>query len=536
MYSLTELAKNAQQNFASEIVAATVNNQIRDLQIAVAETANIDFIELNSINGWKIYQRSILFLLYAAVHKLYPEAEVIAKFTANKGLFAEINLLKEPLNEKSVAKIEEQMRKFISADLPIIKETLPREDAVKLFKDSKQIEKANLIAALKQSEVSIYHLGDFYDYLYGAMLGKTKSLAKFALDFEPPGLLLRTPDMGTRGKVRARIPQPKLSHILSESKEWAAALQCNYVPDLNRINRQGYIGDVIRISEALQEKRIARIADFIASNKHLRLILIAGPSSSGKTSFAQRLKVQLRVNRLNPVSISLDDYFCNRVDTPKNERGEYDYENLHALDTKLFNENMLDLLAGKEIILPRYNFITGMREWQTENPLVISPSQPIIVEGIHGLNEELSRAVPRENKYKIYVSALTQLNIDAHNRIPTTDARLIRRLVRDYQFRGAYALKTLKQWGDVRAGEEKNIFPYQEEADVMFNSALIYELGILKKYAEPLLEKISPDIPEHAEAKRLLDILQYFDDIDAEDEVPNNSILREFIGKSVFFK
>ena len=536
MYTLLELAKNAQKNFASEIVAATVNNEIRDLQTPIEKSASIDFIELNSTDGWKIYQRSVLFLLYAAVNKLYPDAEVIAKFTANKGLFAEVNLLKKPLDKDTVSQIETQMREIIALNLPITKEILPRENAVKLFKDSKQIEKANLIAALQQNEVSIYHLGDFYDYLYGAMLGSTQPLAKFALDFEPPGLLLRTPDMGTKGKVRARIPQPKLSHILAESKEWAAALKCNYVPDLNRINRQGYIGDVIRISEALQEKRIASIADFIAASKHLRLILIAGPSSSGKTSFAQRLKVQLRVNRLNPVSISLDDYFCNRVDTPKNERGEYDYENLHALDTKLFNENMLDLLAGKEVILPRYNFITGMREWQTETPLAVSQNQPIIVEGIHGLNEELSRAVPRKNKYKIYVSALTQLNIDAHNRIPTTDARLIRRLVRDYQFRGAYALKTLKQWSDVRAGEEKNIFPYQEEADVMFNSALIYELGVLKKYAEPLLEKISPAIPEHAAAKRLLDILRYFDSIEVEDEVPNNSILREFIGKSVFFK
>jgi uridine kinase len=534
--TLKEMAQAAQKDFSSEIVAAELDHEIRDLQNDVGPASQVTFIPLESQRGWQIYQRSVLFLLFTAVHELYPTAEVVAQFTVDKGLFCEIRQLDHVLDETTVDRIDARMRGIIAENRSIQKESLSRERAVKLFKESKQIEKANLVAALDRPVVSIYHCGEFYDYLYGPMLGETRELGRFSLDLESPGVLLRTPDMTTAGEVRKRVPQPKLGNILAESKRWAAVLHCNYVPDLNRALRQGQIGDVIRISEALHEKRITQIADHIAESQgKLRLVLIAGPSSSGKTSFAQRLRVQLRVNGLEPVSISLDDYFRPRRETPRNEKGEYDYECLEALDTELFNQNMVDLLAGREIIQPSYNFITGLREWH-ELPLVVSRNQPIIVEGIHGLNEKLSAAVPRDQKYKIYVSALTQLNIDGHNRIPTTDARLIRRLVRDYQFRGAHALKTFKQWPDVRAGEEKNIFPFQEEADVMFNSALIYELGVLKKYAKPLLTSLSAEVPEHAEARRLLDVLEYFEDIQAEDEIPNNSLLREFIGKSVFFK
>ncbi len=537
---LTEQAAAAQKDYKSPLVAALINNTVTDLQKPVSEfpeQASLKFIELDSEMGWHIYRRSVLFLLITAAHELSPEAEVVAQFTANKGLFIEISLPHDaPLTADAVRNLEKHMREIIAENRPVKRRTMSREDAVRLFKESRQIEKANLISAMKQPEVSIYKCGDYADYLYGAMIGSTGSLGRFALDFEAPGVLLRTPEAGTKGEITPYLPQPKLSHILAEAKEWAGILHCRYVTDLNRINRNGQIGDLIRVSEALQEKRIAQIADHIAAHRdRLRLVLIAGPSSSGKTSFAQRLKVQMRVAGLEPVSISLDDYFVNRAETPRNERGEYDYECLEALQVDLFNQNMVDLLAGREVRLPRYNFITGNSEWQ-DVPMALPKGQPIIIEGIHGLNEKLSAAVPRENKFKIYISALTQLNIDAHNRIPTTDARLLRRLVRDYQFRGAYALKTLKQWPDVRAGEEKNIFPYQEEADVMFNSALIYELGVLKKYAKPLLEMIPPEEPVHAKAQRLLDFCQYFDDITAEDEIPNNSLLREFIGKSVFFK
>lgn len=534
--TIKEMAEQKQSEYTDKIVAAKLDNTLTDLQNEVNDARNIEFVTLDSTYGWQVYRRSVLFLLFTAVNELYPEAEVAAKFTVNKGLFCELNQAGTELDAAKVKKIADRMHKIVAENRPIVKKVYSRDEAVQLFKTVKQIEKANLIDGLKRPLASIYHCGTYFDYLYGAMMGETGDLGLFALDYENPGMLLRTPDIDTLGKVRQKLEQPKLNHILSEAKNWAEILHCQYIPDLNRANRNGHIGDIIRISEALQEKNIAQIADHVASfQDKLRMVLIAGPSSSGKTSFAQRLRVQMMVNGLNPISISLDDYFCNRKDTPLTPKGEYDYESLGALDTKLFNQNMLDLMAGREVILPKYNFITGLREWQ-ETPLTIASNQPIIVEGIHGLNEKLSEKIPRESKYKIYISALMQLNVDAHNRIPTTYARLVRRLVRDSQFRGAHAIKTLKQWADVRAGEEKNIFPYQEDADVMFNSALIYELGVLKKYAEPLLKAVSMAVPEHVLASQILGILQYVDAIDDEDDIPNNSILREFIGKSVFFK
>lgn len=534
--TLKAIARDLRPAKGTFFVAAHVDGLLRDLQTPVGIYKTLDFVSSDSEEGRRIYRRSVVFLLITAVHELYPEAEVIVQFTANKGLYCDIHYQKA-LSEEMVHAIEQHMREIVQENRAIIKHSLPRAAAVQLFKESQQIEKANLVAALEREWVSIYYCQEFYDYLYGPMLSETGLLGVFALDFYAPGVLLRTPEIGGAFVVPERVEQPKLSQVLSEAKCWAEILHCDYITDLNRYNRQGEIADVIRVSEALQEKKIAGIADHIAQHiRKLRLILIAGPSSSGKTSFAQRLRIQLRVNGIEPISISLDDYFFNREHTPKNERGEYDFEALEALDVELFNNHMVKLMAGESVLLPHYNFLTGCREMDGAVPLSIRPMQPIIVEGIHGLNEKLTAAVPREKKYKIYISALTQLSIDAHNRLPTTDARLVRRLVRDYQFRGAYALKTLKQWPEVRRGEEKNIFPYQEEADVMFNSALIYELGVLKKYAEPLLQKIPADVPEYTKAQRLLDFCRYFEDIQDEDEIPNNSLLREFIGKSCFFK
>lgn len=532
-----DLAADYQQEYASRIVAVKLDNTLHDLQTPVGKSRSIEFVELESEEGWIIYRRSVEFLLVMAVHELYPEAEVAAMFRANNGLYCEISVPGKKLTEAMAQAIEAEMRRIVEEDRPIVKEVLEREAAVKLFKETKQVEKANLIASLNLPKVSIYRCGDYYDYLYGAMIGSTGHLGKFALDIFESGVLLRTPDLKSKGEVPPSVPQPKLSEVLTEAKNWANILRCRYVTDLNRAIRSGRISEVIRVSEALQEKHIAEIADYIAKHRQkLRLILIAGPSSSGKTSFAQRLRVQLQVMGLRPFSISLDNYFVNREDTPKTPAGAYDYECLEALDVDLFNKDMFALLKGESVVLPRYNFKTGEREWEGQTPLTLEKSQPIIVEGIHGLNEKLTAAIPREYKFKIYVSALTQLNIDAHNRIPTTDARLIRRLVRDYQFRGASALKTLKQWPDVRQGEEKYIFPYQEEADVMFNSAMIYELSALRRYAVPMLEAVTPDVPEYTKARRLLDFCQYFLDLPDEEDVPNNSILREFIGKSVFFK
>ena len=533
--TLLELVQEVQKKGEPLIVAARVDNVLRDLQTPVGDFHTIELVDTRSEFGRRIYRRSVVFLLIMAVRELYPEAEVVVQFTAHKGLYCAIQSPFD-VTESVVLELEQRMREIVAENRPIVKKRLQREEVVQLFKKSEQIEKANLVMSLETEKASLYYCGEFYDYLFGPMVSATGVLDKFALDAMPGGVLLRTPEPSAPEIVPAFKEQPKFGSILMEAERWASVLHCDYVSDLNRYIRRGEVADIIHVSEALHEKKIAEIADHIASNiKELRLILIAGPSSSGKTSFAQRLRIQLRVNGIEPVSISLDDYFRNWEDTPRTKDGAYDFENIGALDVELFNDHLVRLLNGEEVILPHYNFLTGKREVGSEH-LSIAPTSPLIVEGIHGLNEALTASVPRGKKFKIYISALTQLNIDAHNRIPTTDARLLRRMVRDYQFRGAYALKTLRQWPDVRAGEEKNIFPFQEEADAMFNSALIYELAVLKRYAVPLLEMVPRDVPEYTKANRLLDFCRCFSDITEEYDIPNNSLLREFIGKSIFFK
>lgn len=532
---LLDLAQEVQQAGEPLIVAARVDNVLRDLQSPVGAFHTIELVDTRSELGRRIYQRSVVFLLILAAHEVQPDLSVIVQFTAHGGLYCALQT-PSGVTKHMVREIEQRMREIVAENRPIVKKRLQREEVVQLFKQSEQIEKANLVMSLESEKASIYYCGDFYDYLFGPMVSATGVLGKFALDAMPDGVLLRTPNADAPEVVPALRAQPKFGGILMEAERWANVLRCDYVSDLNRYIRRGEIADIIHVSEALHEKKIAEIADHIAANiKKLRLILIAGPSSSGKTSFAQRLRIQLRVNGIEPVSISLDDYFRNWEDTPRLPDGTYDFENIGALDVALFNDHLVRLLGGEEVILPRYNFLTGKREEGTAH-LSVAPTAPLIVEGIHGLNEALTAAVPREKKYKIYISALTQLNIDAHNRIATTDARLLRRMVRDYQFRGAYALKTLRQWPDVRAGEEKNIFPFQEEADAMFNSALIYEIAVLKRYAVPLLEMVPRDVPEYTKANRLLDFCRCFADITEEYDIPNNSLLREFIGKSIFFK
>ena len=533
--TLLELVQEVQKKGEPLIVAARVDNVLRDLQTSVGDFHTIELVDTRSEFGRRIYRRSVVFLLIMAVRELYPEAEVVVQFTAHKGLYCAIQSPFD-VTESVVRALEQRMREIVAENRPIVKKRLQREEVVQLFKKSEQIEKANLVMSLETEKASLYYCGEFYDYLFGPMVSATGVLDKFALDAMRGGVLLRTPEPSAPEIVPAFKAQPKFGSILMEAERWASVLHCDYVSDLNRYIRRGEVADIIHVSEALHEKKIAEIADHIASNiKELRLILIAGPSSSGKTSFAQRLRIQLRVNGIEPVSISLDDYFRNWEDTPRTKDGAYDFENIGALDVELFNDHLVRLLNGEEVILPHYNFLTGKREVGSEH-LSIAPTSPLIVEGIHGLNEALTASVPRGKKYKIYISALTQLNIDAHNRIPTTDARLLRRMVRDYQFRGAYALKTLRQWPDVRVGEEKNIFPFQEEADAMFNSALIYELAVLKRYAVPLLEMVPRDVPEYTKANRLLDFCRCFSDITEEYDIPNNSLLREFIGKSIFFK
>ena len=525
-----------QNEYDSPIVAALLDNSLHDLQTPVGAARTLEFVELNSDEGYKVYARTVQFLLIAAAREAYPDAETTVHFMVNRGLYITVDFPDgEKLTADKVRAIEGKMREIVEENRPIVKDVMPKEEAAALFTERKQFEKAHLILALDKERVSVYRCGAFFDYMYGAMMGATGQLGKFSLTFFSAGMLLRTPSLRDGGNVPLGIHQPKLTSVLTEAKEWAKILNCPFVTDLNRAVSDGGIGELIRVSEALQEKKIAHIADHIAANAgKLRLILIAGPSSSGKTSFAQRLRIQLRADGLKPLSLSIDDYFIDRESVPRDERGQLDLECLEAIDIKLFNEHMTALLKGEKVRLPKYDFATGLSQKEGGEEVFAPPGEPIIIEGIHGLNEKLSASVPRENKYKIYVSALMQLNIDAHNRIPTTEARLLRRLVRDSRRRGASAIRTLKMWNDVRAGEEKYIFPFQEEADVMFNSALIYELAVLKPYAVPLLMSVTKDLPEYTKARRLLDFCQYFVETDGK-KVPSNSLLREFIGGSALF-
>lgn len=531
---LQKVGEDFQKFYQSQIVAAKVNHVVRDLQSCLDEDASVTFIEMDSEWGIKIYQRSVSFLLIAAVKESMPGVEVTVEHSLGNGLFCELSL-DRPICQKDIEILDGHMKRMIAENRPLIKKALAKDEAIALFEKSGQDEKARLIRNLDREKVSIYYCGTVYDYLYGPMVFSTGQCQLFSLNLYKSGLIIRVPEKGRVNVVPSFVEQEKLANIFAEAEEWAGILHCSYVEHLNEYTRKKEIFDIIRVSEALHEKKFAQIADFISKHiDQVRLISIAGPSSSGKTTFAQRLRIQLRVNGIVPATISLDDYFMDRVYTPRDEKGNYDFEALEALDIELFNEHLVDLLRGEAVEIPYYNFITGTREWNG-NVIQLKKNQPIIIEGIHGLNERLTNKVPRENKFKIYISALTQLAIDGHNRIPTTDTRLIRRIVRDHHFRGSNALKSLKQWPAVRRGEGKNIFPYQEEADVMFNSALIYELGVLKKYAEPLLRQVEPKEPEYAEAVRLLDFLAYFEAIEDETEIPVNSILREFIGKSCFF-
>lgn len=414
------------------------------------------------------------------------------------------------------------------------KRELPILEAESLFESTGRMDRYRAIEHRNKELVTIYNCGGMDDYFYGYMAPDTGYIKVFGLKYYQGGLIIRFPDKSSPGTLPEFIEQEKLFNIYLEFKRWGRILEIENVGALNTLVKEGRAVEIVRISEALHEKKIASIADMIVESGHRKkIILISGPSSSGKTTFAQRLSIQLRVNGLKPVTISLDDYFVNRKETPRDEKGEYDYEALEAIDVKLFNRQLNDLIRGKEVELPVFNFNTGARE-PSGRKLQIDDDHVLIIEGIHGLNEKLTPEIPRENKFKIYVSALTSMNIDDHNRIPTTDNRIIRRLVRDHQFRGSSTVSTIKRWPSVRRGEEMNIFPFQESADVMFNSALMYELGVLKTYAEPLLMEIDNSTVEYSEARRLIEFLSYFLPIDPKD-VPANSIIREFIGGSCFY-
>lgn len=532
--SLQELAKEYQDNFSSPITAAVVDNNLRELTYVLDNDATVEFLDMSSEVGMSIYLRSLVFLFVKACYDIFPDCKVLVEHSLGDGLYCEI-VREEPLSQDDVGTIENRMRQLVEKDIPIKKNKIPLKEAMALFQKAGMEDKVRVLRHRKSDFLNVYEMDGTYDYFYGYMLPSTGYLKWFGLKFYLPGIILQHPNRSNPTQIAEYHEQPKLASIFRESDRWAHILG---IPDVGALNEHiisGKSGDVIRVAEALHEKKIAQIADAIANERErLRIILIAGPSSSGKTTFAQRLIVQLRVNGLRPISISLDDYYLDRDKTPLGKDGKPDFEALEAIDLRLFNQHLAMLIQGKEVIVPRFNFHTGKREYG-DTPTRIEKDQPIIIEGIHGLNERLTASIPKEKKFKIYVSALTQLGIDSHNRISTTDTRLLRRMVRDSWSRSTDAKKTISVWPKVLQGAEANIFPYQEEADVMFNSALVYEIAVLKKYAEPLLKKISPQDPEYIKAKHLLKFLEYFEPIEDERDIPSTSIIREFIGGCSFY-
>ncbi|WP_207724782.1 nucleoside kinase [Thermanaerosceptrum fracticalcis] len=531
---LLDLAPQYGCGFASPIVGAKYNNEVVDLYTEIKEPGTIEYLDLTSEDGIRIYRQSLVFLLVKAAWELFPNRTILVEHSLGKSYYCEFKGYKT-ISPLDIIALEARMREIVAQDLPVIPEMMPKEKAIQILCAKGHEEKSAIVENMDWKQVRILTCGNYASYSHSVLAPRTGGLNVFQLQPYAQGFLLRFPAPHNPREVAPITDLPKLAQVFRESEEWAGILGINNLAGLNRLLAQNpNEGNcLIHIAEALHEKKIARIADEIYANRDkLRVVLIAGPSSSGKTTFAQRLLIQLRVHGLQPVSLSLDDYFVDREHTPRDENGEYDFEALEALDLELFNQQLQQLIAGQEVEIPTFNFLLGKREWRGKK-LQVKPDHPLIIEGIHGLNEKLTASIKRENKYKIYISALTQISIDNHNRIPTTDTRLIRRIVRDNQFRSHDALATLKRWPSVRRGEEKNIFPYQEEADMMFNSALIYELGVFKKYAYPLLAKVTREEKEYADAQRLLTLLKHFPEI-PDQHVPLNSILREFIGGSSF--
>lgn len=529
---LMELSQGYENFYRSTIIAARVNNAIEELNYKLEEDCRVDFVDLSNEDGSRIYRRSLNFILVKAVNDLYPERKVAINHSISKGLYCEITGGTD-LTREEVAALESRMKELVKLRIPFKKRAVPLDEARELFAKTGRMDRFHAIEYRNSPYVTMYGCDGFEDYFYGYMAPDTGYANIFSLIFYPPGLIMLFPEKTNPAVLPEFVEQKKLFNIFSEYKRWGRILGVDNVGALNDLVKLGKVSELIKISEALQEKKIAQIADAITqSGKPKRLVLISGPSSSGKTTFAQRLSIQLRVNGLKPVTISLDNYFFNRENTPKDENGELDFEALEAIDVKLFNRHLMELINGYEVEIPVFSFTEGKRE-PAGKRMKLENDNIVVVEGIHGLNEKLTSDIPKENKFKIYVSALTSMNIDDHNRIPSTDTRIIRRIVRDYNFRGTNALSTIKRWPSVRRGEERHIFPYQESADIMFNSSHIVELGVLKSFAEPLLSGIDRDAPEYSEAKRLLDFLSYFLPIENR-EIPLNSIIREFIGGSSF--
>ncbi len=533
--SLEELAAKYGTCEKGDIVLAYMDNHLCELYKTVQESTEVRFVSTAEKIGFDTYKRSMILMMMKAFRDVLrakgATGRIRVLFSVSKGFYCELESREVNLSQELLNEVEDKMRELVRADIPIVKNTYKSHDLMKRFEAQGRKDKVQLFKYRRASNANVYRLDDFEDYYYGFMVTSTRYLKLFALYAYEDGFVLQLPARSNLEEIAEFNPQKKLFSVLKQADDWGVMLNVDTVGGLNDAIANGEINDLMLVQEALQEKNIAKIAERICKEDK-KIILIAGPSSSGKTSFSHRLSIQLRAMGMRPHPVALDNYFVNREHTPKDENGNYDFECLEAVDVAQFNEDMMRLLNGEEVKMPTFNFLLGKREYRG-NTLKLEESDVLVIEGIHGLNPKMSERLPDDSKFKIYISALTQLNVDEHNRVATTDGRLIRRIVRDARTRGNTAQMTISMWESVRRGEEHNIFPYQEEADVMFNSALIYELSVIKPYVEPLLFAIPKDAKEYQEAKRLLKFLDYFLGVGSEN-IPNNSILREFVGGSCF--
>lgn len=513
-----------------KILACKYQNEIKPLDFEVDDLDKVEPIDITTRDGRRVYQRGILYVMAMAFNRVYPKALLTVNCQLSNSIYCSVENMK--VTNEMIDSIRNEMHEIINSNLPIKKIEMTKEEAEKFYQKEKTLRGRLQLDNKYKDEVSLYFCESYYNYFYGVMPISTGYIRLYDIIKYHDGFLLRYPDKKTPDKIDKYVETKKLLHTLKEYEDIHTVLDINTIYKLNKKIEKGGERELILLAEALHEKKISDIADKIVRRKGIKIILIAGPSSSGKTSFAQRLGIQLKLNGIKPLTISVDNYFVERKDTPKDENGKYDFERLEAIDLELFNDHLTKLLNGKEVELPTFDFKTGQKVYNG-NKMKMKNNEVLVIEGIHCLNDKLTAAIPKEQKYKIYISALTVLNIDYYNRISTTDTRLIRRLVRDYNFRGYEALHTLQNWDMVNRGEENYIYPYQEEADSMFNTSLIYEICVLKKYAMPLLKAIDNTHPEYSEAKSLYELLKYFDDI-GDEYIPKNSLLREFIGGSIF--
>jgi uridine kinase len=512
-------------------ISVKVNNKVEGLHYRVYHNKDVEYLDIRSSSGVRAYTRTLFFVLCKAVHDLWPGADVVIDIPVSNGYYCNINIGR-PVTHFDADAVRRRMQEIIDAALPICRHESTTEEVIRMFSGMGMESKAKLLRSVGRLYTTYYEIDGYKDYYYGTLLTNTRQLYLFGLEKYYDGMLLRIPSRDDPSRLGELVRQDKMFDIFQEHHRWQHILGMSTVGDFNEAVKQGRSTDLINVSEALQEKKISQIADMISTRRGVRMVLISGPSSSGKTTFCKRLSIQLLTCGVKPVPVSLDDYFVNREETPKDDSGEYDYESLYALDIELLNRQLNALFAGEEVELPRYNFQTGRSE-RSGRRLRLAADEVLVVEGIHALNPELTAQIPEEQKFRVYASALTTILLDAHNYIPTTDNRLLRRIIRDYKYRGVSAQETIHRWPSVRAGENKWIFPYQENADVMFNTALLFELAVIKSQAEPLLELVPENADEYAEAYRLLKFLKYISPI-PNRQLPPTSLLREFLGGSSF--